>query len=88
MPNPQNTIELHPEANPSRPSVKFTELLKEIIVIIAIGIIKNFKLIVKSSSKIKLLINRKITKNDENNNCSINFSLPLSPKFILFFMPK
>ena len=70
MPNPQNTIELHPEANPSRPSVKFTELLKEIIVIIEMGMMKFFKLIVKSFKKIrllliKLLLNRKITKNDE-----------------------
>ncbi len=72
MPNPQNTIELHPDANPSRPSAKFTELLREIIVIIDIGIMKFFKLIVKSFKKvillsIKLLLNRKITKNDEKN---------------------
>ena len=72
MPNPQNTIELHPAANPSRPSVKFTALLKEIIVIIDIGIMKVFKLIVKSFKKfrllfIKSLLNRKITKNDEKN---------------------
>ena len=72
MPNPQNAIELHPAANPSRPSVKFTELLKEIIVIIDIGIMKLFKLIVKSFKKfrllfIKSLLNRKITKNDEKN---------------------
>tara|TARA_Y100000589_G_C26702047_1_gene446117 strand:- start:9 stop:290 length:282 start_codon:yes stop_codon:yes gene_type:complete len=72
VPNPQNTIELHPAASPSRPSVKFTELLKEIIVIIDIGIIRFFKLIVKSFKKlrllfIKLLLARKITKNDEKN---------------------
>ena len=36
----------------------------------------------------KLLLNRKIIKNDEKNIWSISFSLILSPKFIWFFMPK
>ena len=36
-PNPQNTIEQQPAANPSSPSVRFTELLNETIVRIAKG---------------------------------------------------
>ena len=93
VPNPQNTIELHPAASPSRPSVKFTELLKAIIVIIDIGTMKLLKLIVKSFKRIRLLLiklflNRKSTKNVETNTWSINFSLLLSPKFIWFFMLK
>ena len=37
IPKPQKTIELHPAAKPSSPSVKFTELLNATIVKIANG---------------------------------------------------
>ena len=37
VPSPKNAIELHPAANPSSPSVKFTALLKPTNVIKQIG---------------------------------------------------
>ena len=87
VPNPQNTIELQPAAKPSRPSVKLTELLREIIVKNDIGNMKPCTLRVKSLKNLilgdtKLFPDIKTIKINVTIIWSINFSFPLSPKLV------
>jgi len=93
VPNPENTIELHPAANPSRPSVKFTALLNAIIDNIDSGTKNILRSKVKFSPNIIFesilpIWNIENTNVDEIINCKISFSFAFNPKLTLLLIFK